>query len=254
METEKNWNTDHADSFIQALEEIRWEVSKLLANWSISRNARVFTISGKQAKFDYVMQNLRYPSHIVTVKALDESDYSVDPLLDFIMDSLDAVAWRYLIITHENMERDKLEFCENHGAIVYSLSQLMKIIQIRKMKNSAFTGKFESFPQSVIPDSLSGTLGSSEIKNTLANIMKAGRKRRDRSEIIDDILYWSNQYDGILITRLVYKTNLNHKILHPILEEMCRKNVIQCNNGDDGRKYYRITESGLKYLNGRSGP
>jgi len=111
---------------------------------------------------------------------------------------------------------------------------------------------FRSFKSGVIDETRNDDLVQPDVKNILANIMKMGRKRRDRSEIIEDILYWSGQYDGILITRLVYKTNLNHKILRPILEEMCRKNILYCSIGEDGRKYYRIKTRGLNYLNRKS--
>ena len=250
METEKKLNAGGTGDFIRNLDELILEFSKLFNNWSITRNARVVTISGNEAKFDYVMQDLNNTSRIITVKVLYERVYGIDLLLGFIMNSIDAVAWRYLIITPEEMDREKLELCEDHGAIVYTMSQLIKIWRIGKLKTSLSGGKLRSLPSNLIPDNPPGTSVSSNIKNTLANIMKTGRKRRDRSEIIEDILYWSNQYDGILITRLVYKTNLNHKLLRPIVEELCSKNILKCNEGDDGRKYYRLTELGLKYLYG----
>ena len=253
METEKNWNYADKISFTRTLEEIRLQISRLFTSWSISRNARVYTISGKEAVFDYVMQDMTYPSHIITVKVIDGDCESMDPFIDFIMDSMDAIAWRYLIIVPDEMDRNMLEFCEGHGAIVYSIKQLVKISEMGKTRTSLNSGKCRVFPPSVMNDTLHAESITPEVKNTLANIMKAGRKRRDRSEIIEDILYWAGQYDGIILTRLVYKTNLNHKILRPILEEMCREAILRCSTGEDGRKYYRITSRGTSYLKGKSG-
>lgn len=252
METEKSWNYGDKSSFTQTLEEIRLQISRLFTNWSISRNARVFTISGKQAAFDYVMQDLTYPSHIITVKVIEEDCGSMDPFIDFIMDSMDAIAWRYLIIVPDEMDRNIMEFCESHGAIVYSIKQLAKISEMGKIRTSINNGKCRVFPPSLINENAHTDNITPEVKNTLANIMKTGKKRRERSEIIEDILYWSGQYDGILLTRLVYKTNLNHKILRPILEEMCRKAILDCSIGEDGRKYYRISSRGTNYLNRKS--
>lgn len=254
METEEKWNSDEINDFMKILDEISLEVSRLCNKWSVIRNARVLTISGKDARFDYVMRNLQNPNHIITVKAFDKSIDCIDTLLKFIIDSLDAVAWRYLIITKDPMNKNTLELCEDQGAIIYSMSELTKILKIVKMKNSLNTAEFQGLQSNLFRSSVSETSISSEINHALANIIKTGRKRRDRSEIIENIFYWLSQYDGMLITSLVYKTNLNHKILSPILEEMCRKNLIECNKGNDGRNYYKITEMGLKCLDGIQGP
>ena len=253
MENEKSWNYGGASSFNEILEEMELQISRLFTNWSIRKNARVFTISGKEAVFDYVMQDLTFPSHIITIKVMEGACNSMDPFIDFILDSMDAIAWRYLIIVPDEIDKNVVEFCEGYGAIVYSVKQLVKISEMGKIRASIKNGNCRAFPPSVIDEAPNDDLVQPDVKNTLANIMKMGRKRRDRSEIIEDILYWSGQYDGILLTRLVYKTNLNHKILRPILEEMCRKNILHCSFGEDGRKYYRITKRGLNYLNRKSG-
>ena len=74
-------------------------------------------------------------------------------------------------------------------------------------------------------------------------------KKRDRLQIIHDILLAINEKNGkIKPTHILYKSNLSHQMMDEYLTELSEKEFIIVNKNDKG-KTYSITKKGIDYLN-----
>lgn len=75
-------------------------------------------------------------------------------------------------------------------------------------------------------------------------------RKRDRLEIIHDILYVIREKRGeIKPTHILYKSNLSHQMLNEYLTELISKGFIIERYDKKGKKRYEITEKGYKYIN-----
>ena len=74
-------------------------------------------------------------------------------------------------------------------------------------------------------------------------------KKRDRLEIIKDILEIIREKgDKVKPTHVMYKANLSHQMLTEYTNELLQKKMIIENETKKGKKTYKITEKGYKYL------
>lgn len=72
--------------------------------------------------------------------------------------------------------------------------------------------------------------------------------RRDRLQIINDILVSVRDKNGkIRPTHLLYKSNLAHNKMKLYVSELIEKELIK-DGIDDGKKYYFLTEKGIKFI------
>nr|MBA4405557.1 hypothetical protein [Nanoarchaeum sp.] len=75
-------------------------------------------------------------------------------------------------------------------------------------------------------------------------------RKRDRLEIIHDILYAIKEKHGnIKPTHILYKSNLSHQMLTEYLNELISKNFIVEKVDKDGKRKYELTERGYAYIN-----
>ena len=73
--------------------------------------------------------------------------------------------------------------------------------------------------------------------------------RRDRLQIINDILFSIQERGGkIRPTKLLYKSNLAHNKMKAYLEELAEKKLIE-EGEDKGKKFYCLTEEGVRFIN-----
>jgi predicted transcriptional regulator len=76
------------------------------------------------------------------------------------------------------------------------------------------------------------------------------RKKRDRLEIIHDILHVIRKKgSGIKPTHILYKSNLSHQMLTDYLSELIEKDFIIENTNKKEKKFYTLTDKGYNYLN-----
>ncbi len=73
-------------------------------------------------------------------------------------------------------------------------------------------------------------------------------ERRNKIETIVDILEVIRDKGKLKTTHILYKSNLSHKKLKVLLEELIKKDLIK-EIPEKKTKYYTITEKGLKFLN-----
>jgi predicted transcriptional regulator len=74
-------------------------------------------------------------------------------------------------------------------------------------------------------------------------------KKRDRLEIIHDILYVIRQRGPtIKPTHILYKSNLSHQMLTEYLDELKEKGFIVEKIDKKEKKTYELTTKGFKYL------
>lgn len=74
-------------------------------------------------------------------------------------------------------------------------------------------------------------------------------KRRDRLEIIHDILLVVRDYRGVVRpTHIIYKSNLSHPMLQEYLVELITKGFMVESTDKKGKKTYKLTDKGLNYL------
>jgi predicted transcriptional regulator len=73
-------------------------------------------------------------------------------------------------------------------------------------------------------------------------------KRRDRLEIIHDILKTIQDRKKVKPTHILYKSNLSHQMLTEYLTELISKGFIMEERDKKGRKTYSLAEKGFKYL------
>ena len=70
--------------------------------------------------------------------------------------------------------------------------------------------------------------------------------RRSNVQVIADIL--AEAMNGASKTRLVYKANLNFKVMERYLHFLNGRNMIQLSRDEDGKERYFITQLGREFL------
>lgn len=73
-------------------------------------------------------------------------------------------------------------------------------------------------------------------------------KKRDRLQIIHDILKVISNKNGCRPTHILYKSNLSHKMLSEYLSELMEKKFISSKVDKKGKVTYYIEDKGYKYL------
>ena len=73
-------------------------------------------------------------------------------------------------------------------------------------------------------------------------------ERRNRMEIINDMLIAIQQKERIKPTHLMYKSNLSHKLLKSYLEELIEKEFVKEEVTKNNYKYFFITDKGHEFL------
>jgi len=73
-----------------------------------------------------------------------------------------------------------------------------------------------------------------------------GRERRDRGEIVIDVLRAA--LDGEVKTRIMFKSNLYYRTFNQIFSELLNKGFIVRYNGFNGKLLYKTSERGKKVL------
>ncbi len=71
--------------------------------------------------------------------------------------------------------------------------------------------------------------------------------RRDRTDIIHDMLVALRDKGALPPTRLMYKANLAHRQLKGYLEELVEKGLV-AEERRKGRIFYTLTDDGARYL------
>lgn len=75
-------------------------------------------------------------------------------------------------------------------------------------------------------------------------------RKRDRLEIIHDILHTIRNHVGIVRqTHILYKSNLSHQMLTEYVTELIEKELIEQKEDKKGKKHYELTDKGHSYLN-----
>ncbi|RMD67193.1 hypothetical protein D6817_02180 [Candidatus Pacearchaeota archaeon] len=72
--------------------------------------------------------------------------------------------------------------------------------------------------------------------------------KRNRIDIIEDILTSIKNKGRIRPTHVMYKSNLSHRQMKSYLEELLEKNFIRKVEGKSNNNYLTITETGIKFL------
>lgn len=74
-------------------------------------------------------------------------------------------------------------------------------------------------------------------------------KKRDRLEIIHDILRVIQDHKGVVRpTHILYKSNLSHPMLTEYVEELKTKGFVIESTDKGGKKSYELTQKGFNYL------
>jgi predicted transcriptional regulator len=73
-------------------------------------------------------------------------------------------------------------------------------------------------------------------------------ERRNRMEIINDMLIAIQQKQRIKPTHLMYKSNLSHKLLKNYLDELIDKEFVKEETTKNDYKYLIITDKGHEFL------
>ena len=72
--------------------------------------------------------------------------------------------------------------------------------------------------------------------------------KRNRIDIIENMLSLISEKKNIKPTHLMYKSNLSHVQMKGYLEELVKKNFITKTLNDKNNSYISITENGIKFL------
>ena len=73
-------------------------------------------------------------------------------------------------------------------------------------------------------------------------------RKRERLEIIKDILAAARDKDGIGSTRLLYASNLSPQMHKDYLNELLTKGLLEETTAKNKKKHYHITSRGLRFL------
>lgn len=72
-------------------------------------------------------------------------------------------------------------------------------------------------------------------------------KKRTKLEVIRDLLLVLKSKKDILITPLIYKSNLSNNSIKPYIKDLIKKGLITKNKEGD-KKVFNITKKGLEFL------
>lgn len=75
-----------------------------------------------------------------------------------------------------------------------------------------------------------------------------GSKKRERLEIIHDILKSINENREIKPTRLLYASNLSPQMFKDYINELISKKFINIEIGDNDKKTFSLTKKGKDFL------
>ena len=73
-------------------------------------------------------------------------------------------------------------------------------------------------------------------------------KKRERLEVIKDILEAIMQGRNIKPTRLLYASNLSPQMFKDYINELLGKGFIKLENYEDGKKTFSLTKKGMDFL------
>jgi predicted transcriptional regulator len=73
-------------------------------------------------------------------------------------------------------------------------------------------------------------------------------KKRERLEIIHDILHVIRARRNVKPTHILYKSNLSHPMLTEYLEELIEKGFINEKDAGKGKRTYELTDKGYNFL------
>jgi len=73
-------------------------------------------------------------------------------------------------------------------------------------------------------------------------------KKRERLEVIKDILEAIMQGRNIKPTRLLYASNLSPQMFKDYINELLGKGFIKLENYEDGKKTFSLTKKGQEFL------
>lgn len=74
-------------------------------------------------------------------------------------------------------------------------------------------------------------------------------KKRERLEVIRDILNAIKQNRNIKPTRLMYASNLSPQMFREYIEELISKKFVKVDGEIEGKKIYSLAKKGMDFLN-----
>ena len=74
------------------------------------------------------------------------------------------------------------------------------------------------------------------------------KKKRERLEVIRDIIKTINQNRKIKPTRLMFYSNLSPQMFKDYINELITKGFIKLEVGDDDKKFFSLTKKGQDFL------
>jgi len=74
-------------------------------------------------------------------------------------------------------------------------------------------------------------------------------RKREKTEIVHDILQVIRDRRKVRPTHILYKSNLSHKMFLDYIKELTEKDLITETTDKKGIRLYELTEKGHKYLN-----
>lgn len=73
-------------------------------------------------------------------------------------------------------------------------------------------------------------------------------KKRERLEVIKDILDSVRERRRIKPTRLLYASNLSPQMFKEYIDELIRKDFIKLETDDEGKRTFSLTKKGYEFL------
>ena len=73
-------------------------------------------------------------------------------------------------------------------------------------------------------------------------------KKRERLDVIKDILKSVREYRNIKPTRLLYSSNLSPQMFKEYVDELLNKNFIKLDIAEENKKTFSLTKKGFDFL------
>ena len=195
--------------------------------WTLEIGAVLEDKEGGINSFDYVIRD-RYSERFYVVMQL--KTHEADRLEEISLLSIQA----------KNVGATKC-YCLSKKEFTKREKSLADILLIDRLKTIMYDGK-----EMIV-------LEDANIKHAYDNLKSRKREntknhRRDKSQIMIDILSLTRQEEGAGITKIIYRCNLNYKAALSFLDDMKNKNLIGLFENEFKQKRYKITREGLKTL------
>lgn len=197
------------------------------SEWALDIGSVIEDKEGGINSFDYVIRDRNSGRFFVAMRLKSADTERLEEISLLSIQSKNVSASKCYVISKKDFTKKE--------------KSLAEILLIERVKSIYYDGK-----EMIVIEDADFKKGYEYSKAKKKESIK--KHRRDKSKIMIDILSLTRQEEGVGITKIIYKCNLNYKAAMLFLDEMKQKNLIELSENESKQKRYTITGEGSRTL------